>query len=72
MIRKKQEREGPIVIDLNGPNGNAFQLMAYASKFAKQLDLDKDAIIQEMQGGDYEYLIRVFDKYFGDFVILER
>lgn len=72
MIRKKQEREGPIVIDLDGPNGNAFQLMAYARQFADQLGLDKVQIIQEMQGGDYEYLLRVFDSYFGDFVILER
>ena len=27
MIREKKERTGPIVIDLTGPDGNAFALM---------------------------------------------
>ena len=72
MIRKKQEQTGPIVIDLTGPDGNAFALMGYANRFAKQLGLDGKAIINEMMGGDYENLLEVFDKNFGDFVILER
>ena len=29
-------------------------------------------ITQEMMAGDYENLIRVFDKYFGEYVILYR
>jgi hypothetical protein len=49
MIRKKQENYGPYVIDLTGPQGNAFVLIGYAKQFA-----------------------RTFDKYFGDYVILER
>ncbi len=72
MIRKKQEQKGPVVIDLTGPDGNAFALMAYANRFAKQLGLDGKAITNEMMGGDYENLLEVFDKNFGDFVILER
>ncbi len=72
MIRKKVERTGPIVIDLTGPDGNAFALMAYASRFAKQLDLDENVIRKEMMSGDYENLLQVFDNYFGSFVILER
>ena len=72
MIRKKQEQTGPIVIDLTGPDGNAFALMAYANRFAKQLGLDGKAITNEMMSGDYENLLEVFDKNFGDFVILER
>ena len=72
MIRAKEEKKGPIVIDLTGPDGNAFVLMGYAKRFAKQLDLDADVIIKEMQSGDYENLLQVFDNYFGAFVILER
>lgn len=72
MIRQKENKQGPIVIDLTGPDGNAFALMGYASRFAKQLDLDSKVIIKEMQSGDYENLLQVFDGYFGSFVILER
>jgi hypothetical protein len=74
MILQKQERTGPIIIDLTGPDGNAFALMAYAKRFATQLGW-KDrgaAIINEMMSGDYENLLEVFDKAFGEFVILER
>tara|TARA_B100001142_G_scaffold326169_1_gene381131 strand:+ start:379 stop:597 length:219 start_codon:yes stop_codon:yes gene_type:complete len=72
MIREKREKYDFTVIDLTGPDGNAFALMAYARRFGKQLDLDWKSIIEEMRSGDYENLIKVFDKHFGDFVILER
>jgi hypothetical protein len=71
MIRAKQIAES-MVIDLTGPEGNAFCLMGYAKKFARQLDLDGDKIIEEMKSGNYENLVATFDKYFGDYVILER
>jgi hypothetical protein len=61
-----------IVIDLTGPDGNAFALMAYASRFAKQLGRDDKAIREEMMSGDYENLLEVFDREFGSFVVLER
>ena len=71
MIREKQpQRE--IIIDLTGPDGNAFALMGYAKRFAKQLGLDSSEIINEMTSGDYEHLLEVFDENFGSFVILER
>ena len=72
MIRNKIENKGPIVIDLTGPDGNAFALMSYATRFAKQLNFDEDKIINKMTEGDYENLLKVFDRYFGDYVILER
>lgn len=71
MIRNKQPRK-EIIIDLTGPDGNAFVLMGYAANFCKQLGLDKDKVIAEMKESDYENLIQVFDKYFGSFVILEK
>lgn len=70
-IRKKTPKK-EIVIDLTGPDGNAFALMAYASKFAKQLGRDDKAIREEMMSGDYENLLEVFDREFGSFVVLER
>jgi len=70
MIREKQIREN--IIDLTGPSGNAFSLMAEATNLAKQLGLNGKEIVDEMTTGDYENLITVFDKYFGDYVILER
>jgi hypothetical protein len=71
MIRAKEIAEN-LIIDLTGPEGNAFCLMGYAKKFARQLDLDANQIIEEMKSGDYENLVTTFDKYFGDYVILER
>tara|TARA_Y100001980_G_C14356214_1_gene165626 strand:- start:56 stop:271 length:216 start_codon:yes stop_codon:yes gene_type:complete len=71
MIRAKQQ-PSEIVIDLTGPQGNAFFLLANASKLAKQLGLNPFQVLEEMKSGDYEHLIEVFDKYFGDYVTLER
>jgi hypothetical protein len=71
MIRKKQPKS-EIVIDLTGPDGNAFVLMATATNLARQLGLDSDKIVKDMKSGDYENLVNVFDNYFGSFVILER
>jgi len=69
-ILSKQPRR--IVIDLSGPDGNAFVLMGYATRYARDLGLDGKAITAEMRSGDYENLINVFDKYFGEYVDLER
>jgi hypothetical protein len=71
MIREKTYGEKP-VIDLTGPEGNAFCLMGYARRYARQLGLDSDKVIGEMMRGDYQNLIEVFDGYFGDYVILEK
>jgi hypothetical protein len=71
MIRTKQPKS-EIVIDLTGPEGNAFVILGYVNRFAKQLGLDANKIHEEMTSGDYENLINVLDSYFGDFVILER
>ena len=71
MIREKQPAE-EIVIDLTGPDGNAYSLLARARSYARQLDLNDVAIIKDMMSKDYEHLVQVFDNHFGHFVILER
>jgi len=72
MIKYKKMKTGPVEIDLTGPDGNAFNLIGIASNLAKQLDLDKKKIREEMMSGDYENLLKVFDKHFGEFVTLYR
>ena len=75
MIRNKVDKKGPIVIDLTGPEGNAFVLLGKAKSFAKAIGMngvEAEALINDMTSGDYEHLIQVFDKHFGSFVILER
>jgi len=61
-----------ITIDLSGPQGNAFALMAQAKTFARQLGLDDKVILDEMKSGNYDNLLNVFNKYFGEYVTLER
>ena len=73
MIKDKSElKPQPLEIDLTGPQGNAFCLMATARQLAIQLKLDSDAIIREMKTSDYDNLVEVFDKYFGEHVTLYR
>jgi hypothetical protein len=72
-IKKKSELAARgIEIDLTGPDGNAFNLLGVARRLAKELDRDGEAIMAEMRSGDYEHLIEVFEREFGDFVTLYR
>ncbi len=74
MIRKKTENKIH-VIQLDGPNGNAFNLLGMALSLSRQLGFskeDSEAIQKEMMSGDYENLLEVFDREFGSVVILER
>lgn len=71
-IKKKVEKTGPIEIDLTGPQGNVFFLMATAKKYAGQLGFDGAEIVEEMSQSDYENAIQTFDKYFGSFITLYR
>jgi hypothetical protein len=68
----KSKKETGIEIDLTGPDGNAFFLLGTAGRLAKQLGLDSKSIQAEMMGGNYEHLVGVFDKHFGEFVTLYR
>ena len=60
------------VIDLQGPQGNAFALMAYADDFLRQMGRrdEFNAMRTDMMSGDYDNLIRIFEKNFGDYVDL--
>mgnify|MGYP003636984367 FL=1 len=71
MIKEKVQSMG-IEIDLTGPQGNAFYLMGTAKNLCKQLGYDSKPVIDDMKAGDYNNLISVFDKHFGDFVTLYK
>ena len=62
-----------IVIDLDGPDGNAYVLMAYARDFAKQMHMTQQEIekmMKDMRSDDYEHLLQVFDKNFGSVMLI--
>lgn len=59
------------VIDLNGPQGNAFCLFGMVMQYGKQLGWNKekiDSVLKEMRESDYTHLVRVFEREFGDYV----
>ena len=74
MIKDRKEMNPMIEIDLSGPEGNAFVLLAYASRLGKRIyGYEKtEAILEEIRLSTYELLILIFDKYFGEVVTLYR
>jgi alanine-alpha-ketoisovalerate/valine-pyruvate aminotransferase len=75
MIKSKEKQSLGIEIDLTGPQGNAYFLLGTASKLGRQLGLDTDeigVILRNMRSSDYENLINVFDRNFGNIVTLYR
>lgn len=74
-IKSLQRRRGKIEIDLTGPHGNAFVLLAAAQSLGQQLGYDKrriELILDEMRLADYECLLQTFDREFGHIVDLYR
>ena len=76
MIKSKSEmRDRGIEIDLTGPEGNAYVLLAYADKLARQLgysDHERNCLLDNMKLSTYDMLVYIFDKEFGAFVTLWR
>jgi len=72
-IRKRNKKE-KIVIDLTGPQGNAFYLIAvvrqtFRNSGARELG---EEIAEEMMKGDYEHLVKTFDLHLGNHFDLVR
>lgn len=59
------------VIKLDGADGERDNLINYARRLAKQLCLNPDKVVFEMEENDYKNIVMTFDKYFGEYVILE-
>lgn len=63
----KLKRTGPrVVIDIDGPDGNAHVLLGYASHMLKGDSDLREKVLEEMTSGDYGNLLLTFDKYLGD------
>jgi len=73
-IKNREDRpsSGKVEIDLTGPDGNAYVLFGVAENFCKQLGRDPEPILEDMRSDDYEHLVEVLDREFGDFIILWR
>jgi hypothetical protein len=67
MIRRKPKKFRP-QIDLSGPQGNAYYLMAVVEKTFRQSGAPHlgKVIVEEMKQGDYEHLVKTFDLYLGE------
>ena len=77
MIRSKADkpRQQKLELDLTGPDGNAFALMGYVETIGRRLGYSRQritAIRKVMMMGDYEGLVKVFDREFGEHVVLWR
>lgn len=73
MIRRTKESHEHI-INLDGPDGNAFYLIGLALNVAKQLQWTNEEIDDlqaRLKAGDYYNLLKVFDKEFGMLFVLE-
>ena len=68
----KQKSHRKTEIDITGPHGNTYYLLGTARALAKQFNLNEKAILEEMKESDYENLVTVFDKHFGEYVDLVR
>lgn len=68
---KQRPKNTKIVLDLSGPDGNAFAVMGLARDLARQLGYEKediDQLMDDMKSGDYDNLIQIFDDHFGTLV----
>ena len=76
MIKSKSEMPPRgLEIDLSGPEGNAFVLLGYASKLARQLgytEEERACLLDYMKMSSYDALVEIFDKKFGHFITLWR
>ena len=73
MIRKRVEKFETI-INLDGPDGNAFNLIGLAIRIMRDSRMTEEEIspiVKEMKSSDYKNLVMTFDSYFKGSVILE-
>jgi len=57
-------------LDISGQKGNAFAVLAYAKRFSEELGYNTDEILSKMVAGDYEHLLREFNHWFDDIIML--
>ena len=73
VIRKRFEKFETI-INLDGPDGNANNLIGLAIRIMRDSRMTEEEIapiVKEMQSSDYKNLVMTFDNYFKSSVVLE-
>ena len=73
--RSQIQQSSFIEIDLSKQEGNAYYLMRLVDTLGRQIGIHKKVrkdIKQTMMLGTYEELIKTFDIWFGDYVILYK
>lgn len=72
--RNKSDLKKKIVIDLSGPQGNAFYLIGIVKQTFRRSGASElgEEIAQEMMSGDYEHLLKIFDLHLGNHFDLVR
>ena len=68
ILNKKDVEWKKATIDLTGPDGNAFALLGICRQIAKDLKIDWDPISKDATSDDYEHLLEVLQRHFGDYV----
>lgn len=68
----KEKKSKKMEIDLTGPDGNAFNLINIARNLSNKLGKNTEEITDDMMSGDYDHLVWVFNKHFGDYVDLYK
>lgn len=59
-------------IDLTGPDGNVFFLIATARRWMKQIDPERvDSLVKQMISGEYSKAVAYFEIHFGPVCDLE-
>ena len=75
ILSRDQLENRKVEIDLKSPQGNAFYLLGLVETLGKQINLPKEIskdIKKVMMSGSYEDLIKNFDIWFGDYVIIYK
>lgn len=75
MAIKSRSEKPPkkIEIDLNGPEGNAHEIMGLHRRLGRQLGYSEaklDSITKVMMSGSYDCLVKVFDNFYGNHVTI--
>lgn len=74
LLEAWQQRDRPILVlgDLQGPNGNAYMVLARAWNALRESGRPKEEIVQfiaEATSGNYEQLLRTVDRWFDVYFI---
>ena len=75
IVSREEMPERKIEIDLNSPQGNAMYLLGLVDVLGKQINIPSEVrkdIREVMMMGSYEELIKTFDIWFGNYVILYK